>query len=1065
MKNDNGNDCCGDGPCPTSDNRGVTRRKFLKTGSKAGLFASAFGGMSFPVMAGPFDPANFYTKLISEDKKLNPDWVKSLFERGEKEVYSSDAAMKNIGMPIGGLFTGTVYLSCDGRLWNWDIFNRDAYCIAPNDFVYEGRYMKYYWGNHFVYPLEPDEPFNQGFAIRAKGKEVKLDRNGFKKIAFKGEYPRATVTYEDCELPVSAVLEAFSPFIPLNEDDSGLPATVLKYTVKNESIEELELEVYGHLENASCLITRNFLSGTIHNTVSEREGILGVTCTSQSYESAKRKKNNRPRIIFENFDEYAVDRWIGNGEAFEKGPFTLNSSGEVNTYSQNTDLSAGELVKKTGYLRSRSFRINRRYVIVEVSGDYNPSKSGVSVVVDGDIVATASGSYTEKSILVSLDVSHFEGKEAYLEIHDQITTKEPHFQNTGGIGVKEISFSDVPKGEVFNLETQPDFGSMTLALLGVKKGNYATADINQELETSHGKLGQSLIGEVGRKVKLAPGEEAVFTFVVSWYFPNYTNYHMDYEPVGRYYMTRFNSSTEVADYIANNSDRLFSQTHKWVDTWYDSTLPYWFLDRTMANTSTLATNTSYRFKDGRFWGWEGISCCSGTCTHVWQYAQTMARLFPKLERESRDKVDFGIGQKQNGGIAHRINAVGDPIIADDGQLGRILCVYREHLMSEDNTFLQAIWPRVKNGLEFIISKNDPDLNGVLEGDQRNTLDGIWYGKISWFVSLYVAALRATEAMALEMGDITYASRCKKIADSGSTKINELFNGEYFIQKRTGSSEKGHVNGSGKGCFIEQVFGQSWAHWVGLGHIIDKEKTVSALRSLYKYNFILDFSEFRKQFNQGRIFALEGDAGLLISTWPKEPVNKHELSEKFFFEFMTGFEWQVASHMIYEGLEYPDLLQKGLTIAKAIHDRYNGEMRNPYNEIECSDHYSRAMASYGAYQAICGYNYHGPKGELSFAPRLTPENFKVAFTTAEGWGTFRQEIKSGIQKEVIELHYGKLKLNQFNCHVKKGTPTVTLLVNNIEHNKYVLESSTGKLTVHLNKELVEGQKLELNISFV
>ncbi len=75
--------------------------------------------------------------------------------------------------------------------------------------------------------------------------------------------------------------------------------------------------------------------------------------------------------------------------------------------------------------------------------------------------------------------------------------------------------------------------------------------------------------------------------------------------------------------------------------------------------------------------------------------------------------------------------------------------------------------------------------------------------------------------------------------------------------------------------------------------------------------------------------------------------------------MNGFEYQVASHMIYEGL-----LEKGLATAKVIHDRYNALKRNPFNEIECSDHYSRSMASYGVYLASSGFEYHGPKGSLT-----------------------------------------------------------------------------------------------------
>ena len=45
--------------------------------------------------------------------------------------------------------------------------------------------------------------------------------------------------------------------------------------------------------------------------------------------------------------------------------------------------------------------------------------------------------------------------------------------------------------------------------------------------------------------------------------------------------------------------------------------------------------------------------------------------------------------------------------------------------------------------------------------------------------------------------------------------------------------------------------------------------------------------------------------------------------------------------------------------------------------------------YGVFLAACSFEYHGPKGHLGFAPRLTPENFRAPFTTAEGWGTFDQ----------------------------------------------------------------------------
>ena len=37
--------------------------------------------------------------------------------------------------------------------------------------------------------------------------------------------------------------------------------------------------------------------------------------------------------------------------------------------------------------------------------------------------------------------------------------------------------------------------------------------------------------------------------------------------------------------------------------------------------------------------------------------------------------------------------------------------------------------------------------------------------------------------------------------------------------------------------------------------------------------------------------------------------------------------------------------------------------------------------------LVAITYHGPKRELGFAPKIHPEDFKCAFTTAEGWGSY------------------------------------------------------------------------------
>ncbi|UCF17683.1 MAG: hypothetical protein JSW59_09515, partial [Phycisphaerales bacterium] len=270
-------------------------------------------------------------------------------------------------------------------------------------------------------------------------------------------------------------------------------------------------------------------------------------------------------------------------------------------------------------------------------------------------------------------------------------------------------------------------------------------------------------------------------------------------------------------------------------------------------------------------------------------------------------------------------------------------------------------------------------------------------------------------------------------------------------------------GIGKGCYIDQVFGQSWAFQVGLGRLFDEEKIKSALHCLWKYNFVPDVGPFREKFTPGRWYAAAGDAGLLMCTWPRgglrEDFKKH-WQYMYFNECMSGFEWQVASHMIWEGM-----ITEGLAVARAIHDRYNAALRNPYNEIECSDHYARAMASYGAFTAACGYEYHGPKGYLAFRPRVWHEDFKAAFTVAEGWGTFSQTISQQTQTELLEVKYGRLRLNELGFDLGHDTDLTNVTVRLDSKNVRFTHNIVGrKLRITLSSpvSLAAGDRLRIEI---
>ncbi|MGH2644445.1 MAG: hypothetical protein ACRDE2_10890, partial [Chitinophagaceae bacterium] len=182
---------------------------------------------------------------------------------------------------------------------------------------------------------------------------------------------------------------------------------------------------------------------------------------------------------------------------------------------------------------------------------------------------------------------------------------------------------------------------------------------------------------------------------------------------------------------------------------------------------------------------------------------------------------------------------------------------------------------------------------------------------------------------------------------------------------------------------------------------------------------------------------------------------------YFNECMTGFEHQVASHMIAEGM-----VEEGLVISRTIHDRYNAAKRNPYNEIECSDHYARAMASYGSFITICGFTYHGPKGHIGFAPKLHPENFKAAFTVAKGWGTYSQQRSENKMNATLKVCYGNLTLNkvflELNDQHRADNVTVTLN-GKIVNAEITQNGNKAEVKFVDNISIKENQKLSIDVA--
>jgi len=522
------------------------------------------------------------------------------------------------------------------------------------------------------------------------------------------------------------------------------------------------------------------------------------------------------------------------------------------------------------------------------------------------------------------------------------------------------------------------------------------------------------IGSLGAFETLQADEEKEFTFILSWYFPNRidgwsqecSGSDCECKKTQNYYATKFTDAWDAACYVSSEFDRLYKGTLDFHNALFGSSLPDYVIDAAASNITVLRSTTCFRLKNGKFFGWEGCfaqaGCCEGNCTHVWNYEHTLAFLFPELERDMRI-TEFNVETEESGKMEFRTKKLfgesNNYHPAADGQLGCIIRLYREWKLSGDTEFLKSIWDNAKRALDFAFTYWDSDGDFVLDSQQHNTYDIEFYGPNSLSNSMFYGALKAAAEMAEALGDTEYVKKYKEAFKLGSERMDKmLWGGDYYIQIIDDINKYKYQYG--KGCLADQLLGQLQAHVAGLGYILPEEHVKKAIKSVFDFNFLTDFYEHTCA---QRTYALNDEKGLILCSWP------HGGRPKFPFvysdEVWTGIEYQVAAHLIYEGF-----VDEGLTVIKAVRDRHDGIRRNPWNEVECGNHYARSMSSWAAVIALSGYKYDLVKGELEFNPAINQDDFSCFFSCGKAWGIYSQKLNTSTGKydAYVKVLYGSLE---------------------------------------------------------
>jgi len=821
-----------------------------------------------------------------------------------------------ISFPLGGIGSGCVGLAGNGRLVDWELFNK------PN----KGGSNEF---SHFAIKAERNGKLLDARTVQG---DLMGPRSGngassgcagfgfgpdrctmaglphFRKVRFQGRFPLANLTFEEPAFPGTVRMTAFNPFIPLNDVDSSIPAAFFEFEAMNTGTESIDY--------------------TLAFTVANPHKVKGVNRLAK------------------------------------KGASTLIQL--ANDTLLPTEVAYGDLCLGT-------------------------------------------------------DASEVSVQEYWF--------RGAWFDNLG------VWWRDFTAPGPLPARTYP-------------------------ADTGSGQDHASLTA----RITVPAGQTGKVRFVLTWNYPTVTNYWnpetksscgpgCDCKPGTwkNYYSTLFKDSPASAQYSLENWERLYTETLRFKETLFASTLPEPVLDAVSANISILKSPTVLRLEDGSFYGFEGCccgsGCCEGSCQHVWNYAYALPFLFPKLERSMRE-LEYRHNLAADGGMAFRIQL---PIGRErsgfrpcaDGQFGAVMKMYREWKISGDTAWLRQWWPVVRKSIEFAWAPTnadqwDPDKTGVLWGRQHHTLDVELFGPNSWLTGFYLGALKAGVEMAEACGDQGTAAEYRNLFAKGRKWVDaNLFNGEYYHQQvdiknkallepyRSPTDEvckqywdeehqelKYQVM---EGCGIDQVVAQWHANLMGLGDLFNPAQTRKALKAIYQHNFKPSMRDFA---NFCRLYCLNDEAGTVMFDWPQgkyKPVIPMTYAE----ETMHGFEYQVACHMIQVGM-----VKKGVELVKAVRDRYDGRMRNPWNEIECGSNYARSMASYALLNAFSGFSFDMSRRTIGFKPvRLPKSGFRCFWSLDSGWG----EVEFAGTSVSVRVLGGALQLEAINLPTMRHRKELTVQV--------------------------------------
>ena len=478
-----------------------------------------------------------------------------------------------------------------------------------------------------------------------------------------------------------------------------------------------------------------------------------------------------------------------------------------------------------------------------------------------------------------------------------------------------------PKPFVFNRE---NIGLEAFELFS-KDGELP--NINSEIPVNSESV--ELGGSFAVKFKLKPKSRVKIPVVLTWNFPLCLDGHI--------YSNLFKNSREAVHFVFNNLKELYDKTSSFANGLKELNLPEWLKDGLSNNLYTFFSSTLWtRRMKFAFLESPQVVPLAGTLDVRFYSSIALALLFPQLEL--KELLEFAEAQRADGYIMHDLGRMRMdlPSISTnrlhwkDLNSKFILMSYRDYLWTQDLNFLKKLYPFIKKAFYWLI-ETDKNKDYLPDNEGADHTFDLWdcYGASAYSSSIFLAAMLALVKISQLMEDKDTGKSAEEYFKKGKNNFEKkLWHKTYYIEynNRNSRNSKGLPKVS-LSCTIAQLAGQWYAHLLGLGYIVKKERVLKAIRTMLDLN------------------CKDSPFGVTTSVLPNGERDTRNIHSE---NIWIGINYSFLSLLIYEGFK-----KEALEIGERIWSNICEKEKNAWNQPDIfsssqgdyifGDHYMRNLS--------------------------------------------------------------------------------------------------------------------------